>query len=135
MLKSLLNNQTRNVDIGLLVLRIIAGGLMMLRHGWPKFQKVIKGDFTFGDPIGLGPGLSLTLTTFAEFICAILIIVGFKSRLASIPLMIAMFVAAFIHHADDPFGRKEFPIVYFTVFLVIFLVGSGKYSIEKNVDS
>ena len=130
-------NQLKNIDLGLLLLRLAAGGMMLVRHGTPKFQKLIKGDFTFADPLGVGSGLSLCMATFAEFLCAILIIIGFKSRLSSIPLMIAMAVAAFIHHADDPFNKKEFPILYFSIFLLIFLLGSGKYSIDglKNLEN
>ena len=125
MLKSLLNNNLRNVDLGLLLLRI-AGASFMITHGWGKFLKVINGDFTFGDPIGLGPTLSLILAAFAEFICSLLILIGFKGRLASIFIMITMLVAAFIAHGDDPWRKKEFPLLYFFVFLAIFLMGTGK---------
>ncbi len=126
------NNETAQIDLSLLVLRLAAGGMMVVRHGWPKLQKILSGNFEFADPIGIGPVLSLTLTTFAEFVCAIFLIIGFKSRLASIPLMFAMLVAAFIHHADDPFNRKEFPLLYFAVFLVIFLSGSGRFGVERS---
>jgi len=129
MLKNLLNNHLRNVDLGLLALRI-AGGGFMLTHGWGKFLKVINGDFAFGDPIGLGPTISLLLAAFAEFICAILILVGFKGRIASIFLMFTMLVAAFIAHGDDPWRKKEFPLLYFFIFLAIFFMGTGKYSID-----
>ena len=129
MLKSLLNNQLRNVDLGLLMLRI-AGGAFMLTHGWGKFLKVIEGNFQFGDPIGLGPTLSLILTAFAEFICAILVLVGFKGRFASTFLMFTMLVAAFIAHGDDPWRKKEFPLLYFFIYLAIFLMGTGKFSID-----
>ena len=74
----------------------------MLVHGYPKLMKVIEGDFGFADPIGLGPAFSLILVVFAEFVCAIALIIGFKVRLASIPLLITMLVAAFIIHGDDP---------------------------------
>ena len=129
MLKSLMNNKIRNIDTALLLLRIFGGG-MMLTHGYPKLKKVLSGDFGFGDPVGLGPEISLVLTTFAEFFCAIAIIIGFKSRLASIPLMFAMLVAALIHHGDDPFRRQEFPLLYFVIYLAIFLMGSGSIGVD-----
>ena len=129
MIRNLLNNHLRNVDLGLLALRF-AGAGFMLTHGWGKFLKVIDGDFTFGDPIGLGPTLSLILTAFAEFICSILILVGFKGRIASIFVMFTMLVAAFIRHADDPWRKKEFPLLYFFIFLAIFLMGTGKYGVD-----
>ena len=124
-----MNNHLRNTDLGLLILRI-AGGGMMLTHGWGKFLKVLNGDFSFGDPIGLGPAFSLILAAFAEFICAILILVGYKGRFASVFLMITMLVAAFVHHWSDPWRRKEFPLLYFGIYLAIFLMGTGKYGID-----
>ena len=134
MLQNLLNNQLRNVDLGLLVLRI-AGAGFMLTHGYGKFMKVLNGNFEFGDPIGLGPTLSLILTAFAEFICAILVLIGFKGRLATLPIMFAMAVAAFIVHADDPWKRKEFALLYFFILLAIFLMGTGKYSVDGRKQS
>ena len=125
MLQNILNNQLRNVDLGLLVLRF-AGAGFMLTHGWGKFMKVINGNFEFGDPIGLGPTLSLIMAAFAEFICAVLVLIGFKGRFASIFVMFTMLVAAFIVHGDDPWRRKEFPLLYFFIFLAIFLMGTGK---------
>lgn len=129
MLKDLLNNKLRNIDLGLLILRI-AGAGFMLTHGYGKFMKVLAGDFKFGDPIGLGPEVSLILTAFAEFICAIFVLVGFKSRLFSTFLMFTMLVAAFIAHGADPFGKKELALLYFFIYLAIFLMGGGKYSVD-----
>lgn len=131
MIKSVLNNQLRNVDLGLLVLRLFGGGFM-LSHGYPKLVKLLNGNFKFADPIGLGPEVSLFLTVFAEFLCAALIIVGFKSRVASVFLMFTMLVAALIVHGSDPWGKKEFPLLYFAIYLAIFLMGSGKYSLERD---
>jgi len=133
MFKDLFDNHLRNTDLGLLVLRL-AGGAFMLTHGWGKFLKVINGDFAFADPIGLGPTISLILTVFAEFICAILILVGFKGRFASIFLMFTMLVAAFIAHGDDPWRKKEFPLLYFAIYLAIFLMGTGRYGIDGKRD-
>jgi putative oxidoreductase len=119
-------------DLGLLVLRIIAGGAL-LTHGFPKFQKVVNGIMKFGDPIGLGQGTSLHLSAFAEFICAILVILGLLTRLACIPLIINMSVVFFIVHSADDFGTKELPLLYLTIFITLFLTGPGKYSADKGI--
>lgn len=118
-------------SIGILISRIGFGG-MLLTHGWPKLARLIStGKFQFADPIGMGPEISLILTIFAEFVCSILIILGLKTRLASIPPAIVMLVAAFIVHAEDPFGKKEFPLLYFFGFLLLMFVGSGEYSLDR----
>lgn len=103
----------------------------MLTHGWPKFYGLIStGKFNFPDPLGLGQEVSLVGAIFAEFFCAILIIIGFKTKLAAVPLAFTMFVAALIIHAEDPFGKQEFPLLYFTGFLALIFLGGGKYSLD-----
>ena len=128
----LLGNQPAFIDLSLLLLRIAVGGFMFT-HGFGKLQKLINGNFEFGDPIGLGPEISLGLTVFAEILCAFLVLVGLFTRLAVIPLIITMLVAVFIVHADHDFGKKELGLFYLINYLVIFLSGAGKYSLDKLI--
>ena len=118
-------------DIGLAFFRITISA-MMLFHGVPKFQKLIAGDFEFGDPLGIGSAPSLFLTVIGEFVCPILIIIGIKTRWAAIPAAITMLVAAFIVHGADPFGKKEKALFYLVAFVTIALLGPGKLSIDKK---
>ncbi len=107
---------------------------MLLTHGWPKLSRVIEtGKFEFGDPIGLGPAVSLILTIFAEVLCAILVVIGFKTKLASIPPAIVMLVAAFVAHASDPFARKEKALLFLVGFIAIALLGPGEYSLDNKM--
>lgn len=117
-------------DLGLLVVRLLTGG-MMLTHGIPKIGRLFgDGPVRFADPFGLGPEVSLSMAIFAEVICSGLIILGFKTRWATIPLMITMLVAAFYAHWNDPFGKKELPLLFFTTFLGLLLSGGGKFSVD-----
>lgn len=116
--------------LGLLILRVTAGGAM-LTHGWPKLQKLINGNFQFGDPLGISPEASLVLTVFAEVVCSILLILGLVTRLAVIPLIVTMAVAFFIVHAADDFKTKELALFYLGIFLCIFFTGPGKLSLDK----
>ncbi|MFH6603975.1 DoxX family protein [Maribacter algicola] len=119
-------------DIGLALLRVGASA-MLLTHGIPKFQKLVGGgEIEFGDPIGIGPAPSLFLAVLGEFICPILIIIGFKTRWAAIPSAITMATAAFIVHKADPFGTKEKALLFLLMFIVILLLGPGRYSIDKK---
>ncbi len=59
-------------------------------------------------------------------------IIGFKTRWAAIPTAFTMFIAAFVIHGSDPFGTKEKALLFFVVFLVVFLLGPGKYSVDKR---
>lgn len=120
----------KHLDILVLLLRICLAAFM-ITHGWPKFLKLLEGgEIQFGNPIGLGPALSLTLAVFAEFVCSILIGIGLGTRLASIPLAFTMFVAAFISHGPDPFRRKELALLYLLFYITLLVVGSRKYSVD-----
>lgn len=135
MLKKLLSariDEFVSPDVAICLLRIGAAALIMT-HGIPKLMRVLEGDFSFGDPIGIGPTTSLLLVTFAEAICAILVLFGLFTRAALIPLIINMTVVVFIAHADDPFGRKELGLFFLISFVTLFLTGPGKYSMDKKL--
>jgi len=134
-------------SIGLLILRLGIGGYMA-SHGWGKLQMVMAGGFDqFGDPIGLGSGPSLVLVTFAEFFCAVLVMLGFATRFAAVPVVIAMGVAAFVAHGSDPWtmgegarlfmtgesqswASKESALLFLIPFLSLMFTGAGKFSID-----
>ena len=84
----------------------------------------------FADPIGLGPELGFALVVFAEVVCSALVALGFLTRLATIPILIFMLVAALVQHAADPWGKRELPFLFFTAFLPILLMGAGRYSVD-----
>lgn len=124
----------RSRDVALLILRLSFGAMMIYGHGWGKLMRFFGDEPpSFGDPIGLGPIPSLVLVVFAEVVCAVLVGLGWMTRLATIPLMITMFVAAFVAHIDDPFSRMEKPLMYLIVYLAIFLIGPGWYSIDAQL--
>lgn len=129
----LFSNRPIATDIALLLLRV-GSGLMLLTHGWAKIINFSERLNSFADPIGFGPALSLQLVIFAEFFCAIFLALGLMSRVVLIPLLINMAVITFIVHADDPFSKQELPLFFFISFLVLFLMGPGKFSIDSLIN-
>ncbi|WP_298759537.1 DoxX family protein [uncultured Psychroserpens sp.] len=115
-------------DLALLVLRLGFGGFM-LTHGIPKFN-YLSNPAEFPDPIHLGPTLSLLLCLIGEVIAPILLIVGFKTKWAAILAALTMMVAAFVVHAKDDLATKEHALLYLFAFIVLFLAGAGKYSLD-----
>lgn len=126
----LLNRKPISLDLGLLIMRVLFG-IALITHGWPKFMNVIQGNFQFGNPIGLGPEISLILSAFAEFICSVLIILGLATRVATIPIIINMLVAYFIVHSADDFATKEKALLFLAAFVTLFFTGPGKYAVDK----
>jgi putative oxidoreductase len=118
-------------DLGLLAVRLLSGG-MMLTHGLPKFDRLFgEGPVKFVDPFGLGPEISLGLVIFAEVACSLLVMAGFKTRWATLPLLFTMLMAAFYAHGSDPFSVKEPSLLFFTAFLSVLISGGGRLSMEE----
>jgi putative oxidoreductase len=137
----------RNTSLGLLILRLGIGGFMAF-HGWGKLQMLLAGQHAMmGDPIGIGSQASLFLVMFAEFVCAILVMLGAATRLAAIPIVIAMGVAAFVAHGADPWSSetaakaffsgaskswasKQPALTFLVVYLSLIFTGAGRFSID-----
>lgn len=129
----IVGKNSTGVDLALLILRVMVGALM-LTHGYGKFLKLFgEGPLQFGDPLGLGVTLSLVLAVFAEVFCSLFLMVGIATRLATIPLIITMMVAAFIVHAEDAFRVKEMALLYLLIYVTLLLAGAGKYSIDRLI--
>lgn len=120
-------------SFGLLLLRVSLGGMMLCAHGWGKLTSFSEQYPTFPDPLGVGSMTSMLLVIFAEFFCSLAIILGLGTRFAALPLVITMLVAAAVIHADDPWGKKEFALLYLIPFLSLVFTGAGKYSLDALI--
>lgn len=123
-------NVTPATDMALLIARIGIAALM-LTHGLPKLGMLLSGDpVSFPSVMGMSAALSLSFAVFAEVICSLFLLAGFATRLAAIPLIFTMAIAAVFIHAADPFGVKEPALLYLLGYLVLLLAGGGKYSLD-----
>lgn len=133
-MKKLFNSKysDRVISPALFLLRLSLGGLM-IPHGYDKLVNFAAKSNGFPDPFHIGSSASLGLTVFAEFFCAIFIVAGLMTRLACIPLIVAMGVALFKAHNGNVFGEGEHAALYFFGFIVLLLTGPGKYSADRVI--
>lgn len=127
----ILTSKPLSPDLGLLILRVFSAGFL-LTHGWPKLQKVVNGDLSFVNPIGLGSEVSIVLTVIAEVIAPIFLLLGLFTRPVALIIGFTMLVAAFVVHAADPFRSKEMALLYLVISVSLVFTGSGKYSLDKK---
>ncbi|GMU95788.1 DoxX family protein [Ignavibacterium album] len=120
-------------DFALLLLRTVSSAIMLFAHGLPKLNRLLAGEITFADPLGIGITFSLVLAVFSEFFCSVLIIAGLFTRVSLIPLIITMFVAGFVHHSADPFAQKEKALLFLLIFVFLFITGPGRYSLSRII--
>lgn len=117
-------------SLGLLVLRLVAGGAMA-NHGWGKIQN----PFHWLDKAESPPPAFLQfLAAFSEFAGGIALIIGALTVLASIGIAFTM-VEAVRHHVSggDAFGKWELALLFFAVSVFFICAGAGKISVDAFI--
>ena len=124
-----INYRSLHTELGILLLRLIFGGRFMY-VGYLKISAYKQMLSMMGDPIGIGTELSLILVIFAELFCGFFVAIGFLTRLTVIPILVVMIVVLFVVHIKDQFVMIQLPFVYWLLCFVIFIFGSGRYSLD-----
>ena len=125
--------QSKAYSLFLLALRIIFG-LMLINHGIAKVYNYTSLCFTFPDPIGFGQDIALIFAIFGELICSVAFIFGALYRLCMIPMIAVMAVAFFYVHGGS-FAGGELAFCYLVVFVLLYIAGPGKYSIDAVISN
>lgn len=131
---SCINSECNYSDVAKLVLRFTVGFLLLF-HGIAK----INYGVSFVEELLASKGLPTIIAYGAyigEIVAPIMLIIGFKVRIASIIIFFTLIMAIFLGHLNDFFTLSEVgawamevQIFYLMGCLAIFLQGAGKYSI------
>ena len=123
----------KGVSLLILILRLFFGVLFFM-HGLDKMMNFNVLVNSYPDILGFGSYMTLMITIFCEFCCSLFLIAGLLVRVMTIPMIIAMGVAFFdVHDAMMPEG--ELALIYFITFIILFLVGPGRFSVDYLVDT
>ena len=124
-----IKEENSKVSSLLLAARILFG-LLLASHGLQKMMEFSIMETQFPDPLGIGSNVSLILAIFGELVCSIAFIFGFLTRLAMIPMIFTMCVA-FVSVHGSSISTGELAFVYLLVFVLLFIAGPGKYSVDN----
>lgn len=116
-------------NASMLLLRVSLG-LLMMSHGYDKLVHFNERKAAFYNFLGMGSTLSLTLSIFAEFFCALFITIGLFTRLVAVPLVINMSIALFSVHKMDFFDTGEKATLFLAGFLTLLFCGPGRVSVD-----
>ena len=116
-------------NFSMLLLRVSTGLWIMIKHGLDKLQNFSTYQTHFYNFINIGSNFSLALAIFAELFCAMLVVLGLFTRLAVIPIIIMLLVAAFEAKAGQPLAHKELDFLYLIPFVVLLFCGAGRVSV------
>jgi len=127
------------LDIGLLILRIVLGGVMM-GHGAQKLfgwfgGKGLAGAYKMIDTLGYRPvWLWAWMSGLTEFGGGLLTLLGFLNPLGSLGIIAPMLTAIIKSHWKNGLWNSnrgfEFPLVNLAAALALGLTGPGLYSLD-----
>lgn len=122
----------KGVSLLLLVVRVFFG-VLFFTHGLEKMMNFQQLSDSYPSVLGFGSYMTLMVTIFCEFCCSLFLISGLLTRIMTLPMIVAMGVAFFdVHDAMMPEG--ELALIYMTVFIILFLTGPGRYSMDYLID-
>lgn len=125
-------------DLGLLLIRIGLGIQMML-HGWPKITGGVEKWEKLGSKMSLigidfMPAFWGFMAAFSEFGGGLWLLLGFFNRPVSALLAFTMLIAAIYHWTDEgKFMAGSHAFELMIVFIGLYFIGSGRYSIDRKI--
>ena len=122
----------KGVSFLLLFVRLFFGALFFM-HGLDKMTNFNALSESYPSVLGLGSYTTLMITVFCEFACSLFLMAGLVTRIVLIPMMVSMAVAFFDIH-DGMMPEGELALIYMIVFIVLFMTGPGRYSVDYLID-
>jgi len=119
-------------NFAMLLMRI-AFGVLLMNHGYGKLVHFNETAQHMPSLFGIGSTATTALIVFAEFFCALFVVLGLFTRLACIPIVINMSYALVNAHHGRVFGDGEMATLFLSAFLVILIIGPGKVSVDGMI--
>ena len=125
-----------NSGVGLGIIRMVVG-VVFIAHGLQKllvyhYPGVVGSFQKMGIP---APGASAALAIAAEFIGGLMLLSGFYTRVAAIPVAFTMFVAIGQVHLHNGFfaqsGGFEYPLTLLVANIAFMICGGGAFALDN----
>lgn len=118
-------------DLALLAFRVAVSAQLIVVHGLKKLGIGVTQAENVPNPLHLPQAINQIFATSANVIFPLFIIFGVLTRLATLPILAVTLTGYFIVHGSDPLPERDVPFMYSIVFLLILILGPGKYSIDN----
>jgi putative oxidoreductase len=115
----------------MLVFRILLCLQLMTVHGFKKLGWGVQIKETIPNPLHLPEFFNQWFTIAANLVFPFFILVGFFTRLCSIPILAVTLTGYFVLHKSDTLLVRDVPFVYSLCFLLLLCLGAGKYSLDR----
>ena len=132
----LLTPLSRFADIALLLLRWVTGAFLIYQSHDNVFSAERMAEFEkFLTQFGfVAPQLMAPLSVYAQFVCAILFILGLLTRWAGLVTAFNFVVAVWMVHSPEPFNLWWPALVLVFLGFLFATAGAGRYSLDALIE-
>lgn len=124
----------KNVNLNILIFRVMLSLELIVVHGLKKVGIGVEQAELVPNPYHFAVGLNNFLAISANLFFPALVIFGFLTRLAILPILAVTLSGYFVVHWNDSLLVKDVPFMYSLSYLFLLFVGPGKYSIDNYIN-
>jgi putative oxidoreductase len=104
---------------------------MIFVHGFKKLGIGSDTAEKIPNPLQLPEVFNNAFAISANIFFPFLVLIGFCTRLATLPSLAVTLTGYFILHRNDASSIRDTPYIYSIIFLLILALGPGKYSFDN----
>ena len=116
---------------GMFCFRVLASIELIVTHGLKKVGVGVQEAEHIPNPLHLPEAFYNGFAISANLFFPLLVIAGFCTRLATLPTLAVTLTGYFVVHWHGSLLEKDIPFMYSLVFLLITILGAGKYSVDN----
>ena len=120
--------------ISLFVFRILVSAELMMAHGLKKIGIGVVQAEQIPNPLCFPETLNRLFAVSANLFFPVMVIVGLFTRIAVLPILAVTLIGYFVVHWNDSLLEKDMPFMYSAVYLLLFVIGPGKYSADHYIN-
>jgi len=117
-------------NFSLLFFRVAVSIELMVAHGLKKLGVGVLQAEQIPNPLHLPEMLNNGFAVAANLVFPLFIIIGLLTRLAILPVLAVTLTGYFILHWNDSLLEKDTPFMYSVSYLLLIILGPGKYSLD-----
>ena len=121
-------------NIAMLLFRTILSLELMVVHGFKKIGINVAEAEKVPNPLHLPEWFNNAFAVSANLVFPVLVILGFFTRIAALPILAITLTGYFVLHWNDALLVKDTPFMYSLSYLLILVLGPGRYSVDYFIE-
>ena len=124
----------KTFSVTMLFFRIAVTLEIMMVHGLKKLGVGTQDAESIPNPFHLSQAINDGFIITANLFFPFLVLIGFYTRISTLPTLAVTLTGYLFVHGNDALIVRDVPYMYSVSFLLIFLLGPGKYSIDYFIN-